>query len=95
MTGTCERKVHEYLVNRTKNSRAQGFDFPQLRGLQNAGVNFGTFLPRAQRFEALPMIQTFPGSNKGHGELLRQVFTQRSHLSALQIPPHGSLAANS
>lgn len=43
-----------YLVYSAKNTRAEGFNFLQLRGPQDTGVNFCTFLPRTQRLKALP-----------------------------------------
>lgn len=49
-----DKEVNEYLVHCAKNSRAQGFDFPQLWGPQDAGMNLGTFLPGSQRLKALP-----------------------------------------
>lgn len=43
-----------YLVYSAKNTRTKGFNFLQLGGPQDTGVNFCTFLSRTQRLEALP-----------------------------------------
>lgn len=48
-----DKEVNKYLVHCAKNSRAKGFDFFQLRGPQDAGMNLGTFLSRAQWLKAL------------------------------------------
>lgn len=92
MTGMCKRKFNKYLADCTKNSWAQWFDFPQLWGLQYAGVNFGSFLSRPQWLKALPIIH-FPDEKESRSNSWGRV-CPRPHLSTLQIPPHGSLAAN-
>lgn len=42
------KEVNKYLVNCAKNSQAKGFDFFQLRGPKDAGMNLGSFLSGAE-----------------------------------------------
>lgn len=99
-------EVNEYLVHCAKNSRAKGFDFLQIWGPQNAGMNLGTFLSWSQWLKALPETQgSFPDgisqwkqtqlANAACSSSLSWTVPKETHLSALQVPPHGSLAADS
>lgn len=52
--GQVAQSTVKYLVYGAKNTRAKRFDLLQLRGPQDASVNFCSFLTRTKRLEALP-----------------------------------------
>lgn len=80
-----------------KNTQAERFDFFQLAGPQDSGQNLGAFLSGTQGLEALPateqlfLMSSLPFNREAAPQVGRSL---RSHLSALQVPPHGPLATD-
>ena len=84
----------------SKNPWTKGFELFEFWGPQNTGMNLGAFLSRTQRFKALQkkLKKVIPHMiwDDTWITLIRcrswGRMSPESHLSTLQVPPHGSLA---